>query len=643
MPTVTAEFGSRSRSRKNARGPRAPLWRLRIWQILLAAGFVAIMGRLYYLQIHQGGELQKRAEVQRKQHNLLVHRGAITDRHGLPLAIDTTRYDIYVHPALLKAGKTEAAEILSRITHEPVQKLYKLITAGYPVVTLARHLERETVDEIQALNWPGVDIVPRPFRHYPEGQLAAHIMGYVNMDTRGQGGIEQAQEDMLKDTGAIPTPQLDGHGRTILIPNRDKQDWGISPPLGRHVELTIDNYLQHLAEKELFAMAKHSNALKGAAIVADPTNGEILAWANYPPYDPNKYSKYALEVTKNWSMVDVYQPGSTFKVITISSGLHTGAIKPSSTFYDSGSMTIGNRTIHNHDGGHGTLDLLHLFIHSSNIASAQVALAMTPKQFYEMLSNFGIGKPTGIELPGESSGLLLHHKYWKPLDQATTGFGQGAIAVTPLQLLAAVGAIANDGVWMQPHLIRRIYDPRTGVTEKWTETNKRTVITKDTARLVSRLLADNIAMGTQLAGKVPGYRVAGKTGTAQKVSAGGRGYIAGQTIASFVGFLPAESPQLICIVVVDSPQTDGRWGNTIAGPVFNAICMEAARYLGIPPSHAVEGGTKLATTVDPLHDLNRVTKPVHEAPSVKYAAELQSMRAQQSANRSDTQGERSRQ
>jgi len=581
-----------------------------------------ILGRLYFLQVIQGPELKKKAHVQRQQHNLLVHRGAITDRHGLPLAIDTTRYDIYIHPKLVKAGVAEASEILGRITKQPSEKVYKLMNAGYPVITLGRHLEREMVDEIQALNWPGVDIVPRPFRHYPEGQLAAHLLGYVNMDTQGQGGIEQKQEQMLKDTGAMPTPQLDGRGRSILV-KEPNSDWGISPPLGRHVELTIDNYLQHLAEKELYAMCRHSSALKGAAIFADPTNGEILAWANYPPYDPNRYNKYALETTKNWSMVDVYQPGSTFKILTVCSGLETGVIKPTTTFYDGGSLTVGNRTIRNHDGGHGSIDLLHLFIHSSNIASAQIAMMMPAKVFHDMLSKFGIGQPTGIDLPGESHGLLLNDRFWKPLDAATTGFGQGAIAVTPLQLVSAVGAVANSGTWTQPHLIRRIYDPRTGVTEKWTEPTKREVISPWVAKLVAKLLGDNIAMGTQIAGKVPGYRVAGKTGTAQKVSASGRGYLAGQTIASFVGFLPAESPQLVGIVVVDSPQTDGRWGNTVAGPVFNAISAEAARYLGIPPSHSGENektssGSK---ATDPLKALHHKIVPAPEAPSVKYARE----------------------
>lgn len=622
MPTQSPpELGTRGRSRRHDRRPRSPLWRLRFWQFVLLGGFVLIIGRLYYLQIILGPELKKKAHVQRQQHNLLVHRGAITDRHGLPLAIDTTRYDIYVHPKLIKAGVAEASEILARITRQPSEKVYKLMNAGYPVITLSRHLERETVDEIQALNWPGVDIVPRPFRHYPEGQLAAHLLGYVNMDTKGQGGIEQKEENLLKNTGAMPTPQLDGHGRSILV-KESSADWGISPPLGRHVELTIDNYLQHLAEKELAAMCRHSQALKGTALFADPTSGEILAWANYPPYDPNRYHKYALETTKNWSMVDVYQPGSTFKILTVCSGLETGVIKNSTTFYDGGSLTIGNRTIRNHDGGHGSIDLLHLFIHSSNIASAQIAMMMPPKVFHEMLQKFGIGQPTGIDLPGESHGLLLNHKFWKPLDAATTGFGQGAIAVTPLQLVAAVGAVANNGVWMQPHLIRRIYDPRTGVTEKWTEPVKREVISPAVAHHVAGLLADNIAMGTQIAGKVPGYRVAGKTGTAQKVSASGRGYLAGQTIASFVGFLPANNPQLVGIVVVDSPQTDGRWGNTVAGPVFNAIAMEAARYLGIPPTGDTgKESVEKTLSQDPLKVLNRKMSPAPEAPSVKYAAE----------------------
>jgi cell division protein FtsI/penicillin-binding protein 2 len=546
--------------------------------------------------------------VQRQQNKLLVHRGAITDRRGLPLAIDTTRYDVYLHPDLLKVPLDEAASTLADITHQDSPKLTRLISQGYPVVTVARHLGREEVDELQALNWPGIDIVPRAFRHYPEGKLAAHILGYVNFDTRGQGGVEQAQEQLLKDTGSPAKPQLDGHGRPILVAESEPVT-EITPPLGRQVELTVDNYLQHLAEKELAAMCNHSHALRGTAILSDPTTGEILAWANYPNYDPNNYSKYPFEITKNWSMVDVYQPGSTFKILTVASGLDTGSIKPGTTFYDGGSLRVGNRTVHNHDGGHGTIDLLHLFIHSSNIAAASVGLSMKPEQFHRKLSDFGIGKPTGIDMPGESAGLLLDAKYWRPIDQATTGFGQGAVAVTPLQLVAAVGAIANGGVRIQPHLIRRIYDPKTAVTERWTEQQKYQVVAPETAQLISRLLADNVELGTQMAGKVPGYRVAGKTGTAQKAIAGGRGYMAGQTIASFIGFLPAGNPQLLCLVVIDSPQTDGRWGNTIAGPVFNAICIEAARYLGIPPSQKVES--------DPTGRKPTATK----APSVLYANE----------------------
>ncbi|HMW89785.1 MAG TPA: penicillin-binding protein 2 [Candidatus Obscuribacter sp.] len=591
------------------RHPRSPLWRLRIWQILLSLGALSIIGRLYYLQIYQGPTLTEKAKTQRQQHHMLVHRGAITDRRGLPLAVDTTRYDVFVHVKLLKKEKEEAARILSPIVKEPESKILKLFNSGYPIITLARHLDRECIDQLQELNWTGVDIVSRPFRQYPEGKLAATLLGYTDMDTKGQGGVEQALQETLTDTGNIPKPQLDGHGRTILVPSK-QPSWDITPPLGRHVELTLDNYLQHLAEKELYAMCRHSHALRGSVILADPTNGEILAWANYPTFDPNNYTKFKYEHMKNWSMVDVYQPGSTFKIVTVASGLETGAIKPNQTFYDGGSLTVGNRTIHNHDGGHGTINLKGLFIHSSNIASAMIGMAMTPKQFYDKLSEFGLGKPTGIDLPGESGGILLNYKRWTPIDQATTGFGQGAIAVTPLQLVAAVGVLANNGTWVQPHLIRRVYDPRTGVTEKWMEPKKRKVISPDVAKLVSSLLAQNIAEGTQIAGQVPGYRVAGKTGTAQKVTASGRGYMAGQTIASFIGFLPASNPQLLCLAVIDSPQTDGRWGNTVAGPVFNAVALEAARYLNISPDYIYNA-----------NDKTQKIKPV-EAPSVKYAAEL---------------------
>lgn len=594
------------------RQPRSPLWRLRVWQLLIVIGLIMIAGRLYYLQIIMGPELAKRAAIQREKTNLLIHRGAITDRHGLPLAIDTTRYDVFVHPSLLKVSTEQAVLQFAEICHLDPKKVERLLTSDWPVVTLARHLNREEIDELQRLNWTGIDIVPRSFRHYPEGKLASHILGYVNMDAEGQGGVEQAQQNLLENTGAIKRPQLDGKGREILVGNKTPV-LDITPPMGRDVELTIDNYLQHLAEKELSAMCIHSQAQKGCAILMDPTNGEILAWANYPNYDPNDYTHYKYEQLKNWAMVDVYQPGSTFKILTVASALDLGVINQNTTFVDNGTLAVGNRVLHNHEpGGHGAIDLLHLFIHSSNVASARIGMAMTPLQFHTKLSEFGLGKKTGIELSGESAGLLLNHKYWKPIDQATTGFGQGAIAMTPIQLISAVSAVANGGVRVQPHLTRRIYDPRTGVTEKWTEPTKTRVLSPETAKHVAMLLGKNIAMGTQMAGKVPGYAVGGKTGTAQKVTANGRGYIAGATIASFVGFLPVDNPQLVCIAVIDSPQTDGRWGNTIAGPVFNAICMEAARYLGIPPSDRIEVNSKKPAGANSFIP-----------PSVKYADEIQ--------------------
>ncbi len=609
---LTVLESERNLKQKRLNKPRSPLWRLRVWQVLLLIGFVVVLGRLYYLQIIKGGELSHKAMIQRQQNNLLVHRGTITDRHGLPLAIDTTRYDVYVHPELLKVSLNEAIDEFAQITNQDRNKIQKLFAAGYPVVTLARHLNREAVEDLQALNWVGIDIVPRPFRHYPEGHLAAHLLGYVNVDSRGQGGVEQGLEGKLKDTGELVKPQLDGHGRLIPIPvptPKSNNVSDINPPLGRYIELTIDNYLQHLAEKELFAMSKHTHAMRAAVIIADPKNGEIQAWANYPSFDPNQYSKYPYSMTTNWSMVDVYQPGSTFKILTVASALDLGTIKPSSTFYDAGFLKVGNRTVHNHDGGHGHLDLLHLFIHSSNVAAAQVALTMTPKQFHDKLQQFGLGSPTGIDLPGESAGLLLPAKDWTPIDTATTGFGQGAIAVTPLQLVAAVGTIANDGIWVEPHLVRRVYDPHSGVTQNWTAPKTRVVVTPATAKLISTLLAENIAMGTQIAGQVPGYSVAGKTGTAQKVLQGRHGYMAGQTIASFIGFLPANNPQLLCLVVVDGPQTDGRWGNTVAGPVFNAIAIESARYLGIVPNNSY------------MQQAKEAKRNFVSAPSIKYANE----------------------
>ncbi len=219
----------RNLKEKRANKPRSPLWRLRMWQVLLLVGFVIVLGRLYYLQVIKGDELRNKAKVQRQQNNLLVHRGTITDRHGLPLAIDTTRYDVYVHTDLLKVSTDEAVEKFAQITRQETDKIQKLFSAGYPIITLARHLDRDTVEELQALNWVGIDIVPRPFRHYPEGHLAAHLLGYVNVDSRGQGGVEQGLEQKLKDTGELVTPQLDGHGSPIPMMVSKANKTGITP------------------------------------------------------------------------------------------------------------------------------------------------------------------------------------------------------------------------------------------------------------------------------------------------------------------------------------------------------------------------------------------------------------------------------
>ena len=266
--------------------------------------FVAIAIRLYYLQIYMGDKLKHKAFIQRQQNNILVHRGTITDRHGLPLAIDTTRYDVYIHKDLLKIPKLQASSILAEITRQKEDTILSMLENSYPIVTPARHIEAGAADELAKLNWTGLDIVARPFRHYPEGHLAAHVLGYVNFDALGQGGIEQKLEEDLKDTGDVPKPQLDGRGHPIVVLD-NKMATNASPPIGSYVELTIDNYLQHLAEKELEAMVRHSCAQRGTAIILEPSSGEILAWANYPFYDPNHYAKYPFSYTKNFAMSTV--------------------------------------------------------------------------------------------------------------------------------------------------------------------------------------------------------------------------------------------------------------------------------------------------------------------------------------------------
>lgn len=371
----------------------------------------------------------------------------------------------------------------------------------------------------------------------------------------------------------MPNIQRTRDGNLINVENVSTE-FVTNVPHADDVQLTIDSRIQFVAEAALARGLQRTKAERGAIVVMDPKTGELLAFAVSPDFDPERFRQAKPRALKNWAMSDVYPPGSTFKIITIACGLESGVIDKSSTLFDSGKLTMNNFTIQNYDynqkGAPGTIDLVHLFLHSSNIGSLKVSLMMDPVIHRDLLIKFGIGQPTGIDIPGESQGLILPVDQWDELTHATIGYGYG-LASTPIQMAAAISAIANDGVWVRPHVLID------------TPVKKHRVISSKTSKDLTDLLVASIKAQPKSTVALPGIPVAGKTGTSLKPRERGHGYST-DLFTSFVGYYPANDPKALVMVVIDSPRIGNAWGSTVAGPIFHEVALKTAGYLGIKPA-----------------------------------------------------------
>ena len=554
-----------------------------IIQIIFFTFATIIIIQLAKLQIFDSSKLKEKAKNNRQPLRTLNLRGEIIDRKGVRLASDITLYDIYAHPRYYNVAPKEMAFILSKYLKQPEEILYeKLKNMEASTITIAKNIDSEVVEKeilkvIRKLKIRGLDFVKKNERVYPQGNLAAHILGYVNFDANLFAGVEKTGSKNLEKLPNVKPFEYDGKGNIIYDFNTDPV-YTTSPLRGEKLTLTIDSVIQHIAESELLKMMKKTKAERGSVIVLNPKSGEILGFVVLPSYDPNKYLEKKPSIVKNWVLSDVYPPGSTFKIITVASALESKAIYPRQMFLDTGKIKINNWTIRNYDYNKKkypvTIGLKDLFSRSSNIASLKVALEMSPKEFYGMLKKFGIGKKTGIDLPGESAGIMPKLKTWDKVRQGTIGFGY-SIATTPLQVASAVSAIANDGVWVTPHVIK--YSNR----EYSKRIKTKRVLSKKNAKIITDLLATSIQESKSKAGKIPNYLVAGKTGTSRKPNPKGAGYLKNQLFTSFVGYFPAKNPEILIMVVVDNPKGRNIWGSTIAGPVFNSIAQEVARVLNL--------------------------------------------------------------
>ena len=551
-------------------------------QIVFYCVIGALLLQLMSLQIFDLRHYKVRAHRQRTGGTSHIMRGSIYDRNGIKLATDTILYKVYFNKNYYDdevRTKEDLARILSPILKMPKSALLTKLNRNEPIVLLKKDVDRLTKDEIVKCGLREISTEKVSVRSYPQGGLAAHVLGYYNPDSNNAQGIEYTARDILMDAKAPKiekTPKGDilyGIGTDPIV--------ATTLPKGKDVTLTIDTAIQHICEDELNKAITKFKALRGSVIVLAPKTGEILAYAVYPSYNPNNYNNASMLQLKNWTLTDVYPPGSTFKILTIASAMETGKINEYSKINDTGKMKIGWWTITNYDYDRtpcpGMIDLVYLFQHSSNVASAKVAQLMSKQEFYGMLKKFGLGSKTGIDLTGESTGLLKSVSKWDMSDHASMGYGYAA-SVTAIQMAAAISAIANNGTWITPHVIK--YPPE----ELEKHVKKIEIMQPQNAKALTRLLAKSVNNGHTFL-KMDNYNVAAKTGTSRKPKENDTGYT-NKLYTSVVGYLPASDPQILIYVVVDSAQGYEIFGNTVAAPVFKEIATQVTRILNIAPDKA---------------------------------------------------------
>lgn len=504
-------------------------------------------------------------------------RGTIVDRTGLPLVFDVFRYDIEASPAGLEPAVRQAlAEDLAKILPLSYEVLLDKLHTDHSYVTLATGQTAAVAAAARALvkekGWP-LQAVPHPMRYYPEGSLAAHVLGFVNREPTGYYGVEAYYNELL-------------HGDEIAIEKVGSASLEETQGSATTLVLTIDKYAQHIAEEELLAGIRRTEAASGQVIILVPQTGEILAMASWPTYKPEKYAEYKEDVWENPAVSRIYEPGSVFKVVTYAAALDSKAVGVHDSFYDGGKIEIGGRQYYNWDRQpHGWVTVTQALGESLNVVAAQIAQRMQKDTFYTYVRSFGFGRLSEIDLDGEVAGLVkspfdpASAARWSDADLGANSFGQG-ISVTPIQMANAVASIANKGLLMSPYVVQaRIVN---GQVQETSPQAMRRTVSAETAETLTSILVKVVDNYVQEA-SVPGYSIAGKTGTAEIPIPGG--YHPTDYIASFVGYGPASNPQVLILVKIDRPQTL-RSGRGAAAPVFRQIAARLFPYLGIPKDRA---------------------------------------------------------
>lgn len=557
--------------------------RIAVFVTLMLLLILVLAGRLAWVQFVEGKNLSAKVQNQlRESKTLQSPRGTIYDRQGRELAISNLTKSLYADPAELNKDAGTVAALISPILGAKAERIQELLESGGRFVWIQRMLEPDVVKKlnevIKAQDLQGFGFIEESKRYYPNDSLAAQVLGFVGTDDIGLDGIELAMDKLIKGQLSEQAIFTDNRGLPIF-----NSIFTFSPPKqGKSIHLTLDSNIQFMVEKALDKAMASTKAKTATVIVMNPRNGEILAMASRPTYNPNQFGNFSPAEWKNRAVSYVYEPGSTFKAIVAAGALQEGLVQPNERFQDNGYVVVSGRRIKNwSDESYGNITFVDVIKNSINTGFVEVGLRLGASRLTNYARQFGFGQTTGVDLPGEEQGILFDPDHMRESDIATMSIGQ-SIAVTPLQLITAISAIANDGVLLKPHIIKEIQNADGSLYSSAEVKPVRQAVSPETARTLISLLEKVVSEGGGEKAAVKGYRVAGKTGTAEKLREDGSGYQAGHYIASFAGFAPVEDPQVAIVVILDDP-SGIYYGGQVAAPVAGEIFSQVLRYLNITP------------------------------------------------------------
>jgi cell division protein FtsI (penicillin-binding protein 3) len=558
-----------------------------VWGVLIAAT-LGLGIKIYRLQMVKADDLEEKARQQQMIYlRPYIPRRPIVDRAGNILATDQLVYTLYAHPKLFKVTQQEMAKLIAPLIEQNEEELVETFAKQESGIHLAHKLSEDVAQRLQDLNVDGIELIQEYDRLYPQQGTVANVIGYVDVyDHKGQAGIEHSQEKYLEQHP--PIFRLSRAGNGALMP--DHLPEGFTQFDDSRLQLTLDLRVQRAANLALRKQLVEYRAKRGVVIVMDVHDGSLLALASEPTYDPNRYYEADVALFKNWAVSDLYEPGSTFKPINVAIALEEGVIQPEDRINDPGQIYIDRWPISNHDfhskGGHGVIDIAQILQTSSNIGMIKIMQRLSPAVYYDWLQRLGLGEKIGLDLGGEGKGQIKSRQQFvsSAIEPATTAFGQG-FSLTPIQLAQLHAALGNGGKLVKPQIVKGLVNPDGYLHTEFPHPHPKPLFSPQTSQTVLEMMETVVTKGSGKPAQIEGYRIAGKTGTAQKASPNG-GYLPNAKITSFVGIFPVDAPRYVVVAVVDEPRKANSFGSTVAAPVVKSVMDTLISIMEIPPSES---------------------------------------------------------